>query len=173
MAGRERGGFVNATADLFRGSHYILTPDETVPEDAVRLMERLVLHMGCADIVRSNPEAHDERIAYTSQLMHVMALALCDQHLLFDSYGFEGGSFRGATRVAALEPDLWTELFWVNRETLAGLTDELIGKLQEYSDLLKAGDRQALLERLTVSSNRKKEFDQLRGFAPSKTPLFK
>ena len=51
--------------------------------------------------------------------------------------------------------------------------DELIGKLQEYSDLLKAGDRQALLERLTVSSNRKKEFDQLRGFAPSKTPLFK
>ena len=173
MAGRERGGFVNATADLFRGSHYILTPDETVPEEAVRLMERLVLHMGCADIVRSNPEAHDERIAYTSQLMHVMALALCDQHLLFDSYGFEGGSFRGATRVAALEPDLWTELFWVNRETLAGLTDELIGKLQEYSDLLKAGDRQALLERLTVSSNRKKEFDRLRGFAPSKTPLFK
>ena len=173
MAGRERGGFVNATADLFRGSHYILTPDETVPEEAVRLMERLVLHMGCADIVHSNPEAHDERIAYTSQLMHIMALALCDQHLLFDSYGFEGGSFRGATRVAALEPDLWTELFWVNRETLANLTDELIGKLQEYSDLLKAGDRQALLERLTVSSNRKKEFDQLRGFAPSKTPLFK
>ena len=139
----------------------------------MRFMEQLVLHMGCADIVRSNPDAHDERIAYTSQLMHVMALALCDQHLLFDSYGFEGGSFRGATRVAALEPDLWTELFWVNRETLAGLTDELIGKLQEYSDLLKAGDRQALLERLTVSSNRKKEFDRLRGFAPSKTPLFK
>ena len=75
--------------------------------------------------------------------------------------------------MAALEPDLWTELFWVNRETLANLTDELIGKLQEYSDLLKAGDRQALLERLTASSNRKKEFDQLRGFAPSKTPLFK
>lgn len=173
MAGRERGGFVNATGDLFRGCHYILTPDETVPETAVHFMEQLALHMGCADIVRSNPDAHDERIAYTSQLMHVMALALCDQPLLFDSYGFEGGSFRGATRVAALEPDLWTELFWVNRETLAGLTDELIGKLQEYSDLLRTGDRQALLERLTVSSNRKKEFDQLRGIAPSKTPLFK
>ena len=173
MAGRERGGFANASADLFRGSHYILTPDETVPEEAVHFMEQLVLHMGCADIVRSNPVAHDERIAYTSQLMHIMALALCDQHLLFDSYGFEGGSFRGATRVAALEPDLWTELFWVNRESLADLTDELIEKLQEYSDLLKTGDRQALRERLVVSSNRKKEFDQLRGIAPSKTPLFK
>ena len=173
MAGRERGGFVNATADLFRGSHYILTPDETVPEDAVRLMERLVLHMGCADIVRSNPEAHDERIAYTSQLMHVMALALCDQHLLFDSYGFEGGSFRGATRVAALDPKLWCELFMANREALADLTDELIEKLGEYSALLRGGDREALLERLTVSSERKKEFDRLRSQSPSETPLYK
>ena len=173
MAGRERGGFANANADIFRGAHYILTPDETVPESAIRFMEQLALHMGCADIVRSSPEAHDERIAYTSQLMHVMALALCDQHLLFDSYGFEGGSFRGATRVAALEPDLWCELFMANRESLANLTDELIARLGEYSALLRAGDRDALLARLTVSSNRKKAFDELRGIAPSKAPLFK
>ncbi|MBE5798651.1 MAG: prephenate dehydrogenase/arogenate dehydrogenase family protein [Clostridiales bacterium] len=173
MAGRERGGFANATADLFRGSHYILTPDDSVPVGAVRFMERLVLHMGCADIVLSNPEAHDERIGYTSQLMHVMALALCDQHLLFDSYGFEGGSFRGATRVAALEPDLWTELFWVNKETLANLTDELIEKLGEYSALLRSDDREALLARLTASSDRKKEFDRQRSIETSKLPLFK
>ena len=172
MAGRERGGFVNASRDLFRGSHYILTPDDSVPVGAIRLMERLVLHMGCADIVLTDPKAHDERIAYTSQLMHVMALALCDQHLLFDSYGFEGGSFRGATRVAALEPDLWTELFWVNKETLADLTDELIEKLGEYSALLRADDRQALLDRLTASSDRKKEFDRQRGISHSQKPLF-
>lgn len=172
MAGRERGGFVNATPDLLRGCHYILTPDDSVPVGAIRLMERLALHMGCADIVLSNPEAHDERIAYTSQLMHLMALALCDQHLLFDSYGFEGGSFRGATRVAALEPDLWTELFWVNKETLADLTDELIEKLGEYSALLRADDREALLKRLTDSSNRKKEFDKIRGITQSRKSLF-
>lgn len=173
MAGRERGGFANATADLFRGAHYILTPDETVPEDAIKLMVQLVTFMGCADIVYSNPDAHDERIAYTSQLMHVMALALCDQHLLFDSFGFEGGSFRGATRVAALDPKLWTELFWANKETLADLTDELIGKLHEYSSLLRGDDREALLARLTASSDRKKAFDRLRSDAPSQTPLFK
>ena len=173
MAGRERGGFENADADLFRGCHYILTPDESVPEASIRLMKALAMFMGCADVVLSNPAAHDERIAYTSQLMHVMALALCDQRLLFDSYGFEGGSFRGATRVAALDPMLWCELFWANRETLAALTDELTGKLSEYSALLRGGDRQALLERITASSVRKKEFDNLRGIAPSKAPLFK
>ena len=173
MAGRECGGFMNANRDLFRGSHYILTPDDSVPVGCIRFMERLVLHMGCADVVLSDPDAHDERIAYTSQLMHVMALALCDQHLLFDSYGFEGGSFRGATRVAALVPELWTELFWSNKETLADLTDELIEKLGEYSQLLRADDRQALLDRLIASSDRKKEFDRLRSSAPSQAPLFK
>lgn len=173
MAGRERGGFANATGDLFRGSHYILTPDESVPEASVRLMESLAMHMGCADVVRTDPDAHDERIAYTSQLMHVMALALCDQHLLFDSYGFEGGSFRGATRVAALDPQLWCELFFANRETLADLTDELTQKLSEYSALLRRGDRSALLDRLTASSDRKKEFDRLRGLTRSETPLFR
>lgn len=172
MAGRERGGFANASAGLFRGAHYILTPDETVPQEAVDLMERLVLHMGCADIVLSDPDAHDERIGYTSQLMHVMALALCDQHLLFDSYGFEGNSFRGATRVAALDPALWTELFWANKDTLAALTDELSEKLSVYSRLLHAGDKQALYDQLKVSSDRKKEFDTLRGISTN-TPLFK
>ena len=94
-------------------------------------------------------------------------------HLLFDSYGFEGGSFRGATRVAALDPKLWCELFWANRETLADLTDELIERLSEYSALLHGGDRAALLERLTISSDRKKKFDTLRGLDESQKPLFK
>ena len=173
MAGRERGGFAHATAELFRGAHYILTPDAGVPQESIHLLEQLVTFMGCADVVFSDPAAHDERIAYTSQLMHVMALALCDQHLLFDSYGFEGGSFRGATRVAALDPKLWCELFWANRETLADLTDELIERLSEYSALLHGGDRAALLERLTVSSDRKKKFDTLRGLDESQKPLFK
>ena len=173
MAGKETSGIFHADGALFRGAHYILTPDADVPQESIHLLEQLVTFMGCADVVFSDPAAHDERIAYTSQLMHVMALALCDQHLLFDSYGFEGGSFRGATRVAALDPKLWCELFWANRETLADLTDELIERLSEYSALLHGGDRAALLERLTVSSDRKKKFDTLRGLDESQKPLFK
>ena len=171
MAGKECGGFASASADLFRGSHYILTPDDTVSEDAVRLMERLTAHMGCADIVYATPQEHDERIGYTSQLMHVMALALCDQHLLFDSCGFEGGSFRGATRVAALDAGLWTELMWANRDTLADLVDELQEKMDEYSALLRGDDRGALHKRLEASSGRKKEFDRRHGGAQSLKPL--
>lgn len=173
MAGRERGGFAHATADLFRGAHYILTPDADVPQEShpsvgtagdVHGLRGRGLFRPCgarrADRLHQPADACD-------------ALALCDQHLLFDSYGFEGGSFRGATRVAALDPKLWCELFWANRETLADLTDELIERLSEYSALLHGGDRAALLERLTVSSDRKKKFDTLRGLDESQKPLFK
>ena len=55
----------------------------------------------------------------------------------------------------------------------AALTDELDEKLREYSALLRGGDRDALLRRLTESSDRKKAFDRLRSPAPSKTPLYK
>jgi len=75
--------------------------------------------------------------------------------------------------VAALDPKLWCELFWANKETLANLTDELTERLAEYSALLHGDDRAALLERLTVSSDRKKKFDALRGLDASQKPLFK
>ncbi len=173
MAGKERGSFANATPDLYRGSHYILIPDADVPQEAIHEMQQIIQFIGCADSIITSPEEHDARIGYTSQLMHIMALALCDQHLLFESYGFEGGSFRGATRVAALDPELWCELFWANRDTLAGLIDELEHNLHVYAELLRSGDRETLLEQLRASSDRKKEFDRLRGLDLLKSPLYK
>ena len=173
MAGKERGSFANATPDLYRGSHYILIPDADVPQEAIHEMQQIIQFIGCADSIITSPEEHDARIGYTSQLMHIMALALCDQHLLFESYGFEGGSFRGATRVAALDPELWCELFWANRDTLAGLIDELEHNLHVYAELLRSGDRETLLEQLRASSDRKKEFDRLRGLDQLKSPLYK
>ena len=146
MAGKERGSFANATPDLYRGAHYILVPDADVPQEAVHEMQQLIQFIGCADTIITTPEEHDARIGYTSQLMHVMALALCDQHLLFESYGFEGGSFRGATRVAALDPDL--VLLTADLPAHKKLKEELSGlgydaraidieSFDDYSDIMK------------------------------------
>ena len=62
-------------------------------------------------MVNTTTQKHDAIIAYTSQVMHIMAVAVCDDPDLFDCKGFEGGSFRDCTRVAALDVPLWTELF--------------------------------------------------------------
>lgn len=160
MAGRECGGFENATGALFRGAHYIIVPTKRTTPEAYDLLRRMTAYMNCEDVIEADAQTHDARIAYTSQMMHVLALAICDQEQLLPSKGFEGGSFRAATRVAALDAKLWTELFWANRDALKAQTLELIEKLSEYAQLL-GGEREALYERLTQSANRKHEYNRL------------
>lgn len=160
MAGRECGGFENATGALFSGAHYIIVPTKRTTAQAYDLLRRMTAYMNCADVIEADAQTHDARIAYTSQMMHILALAICDQDQLLPSKGFEGGSFRAATRVAALDAKLWTELFWANRDALKAQTLELIEKLSEYAQLLD-GDREALYERLTQSANRKHEYNRL------------
>ena len=109
MAGTEFSGIQHALVNMFHGAHYILTPNDQSCPEHVELMERLAVHIGCANIVKTTPENHDAIIAYTSQMMHVIAVAVCDDPSLFQYQGFEGDSFRGCTRVAALDVPLWTQ----------------------------------------------------------------
>jgi len=155
MAGKERGGFSNASPALFRRALYLLCP-EGAPGAAVDLLRGLATRVGCKDVILTDPDTHDANVAYTSQMMHVLALAICEQEPFSKSFGFEGNSFRGATRVAALEAGLWTELFWDNREKLAQVVGELAGKLGEYLALLTGNDREALARRLLETSEMRK-----------------
>ena len=102
---------------------------------------------------------HDALIAYTSQVMHIIAVAVCDDPDLFACKGFEGSSFRGCTRVAALDVGLWTQLFSLNQPALLAVLDRLIGNLQSYREVLATGDRKALGDKLAFSAARKRQMD--------------
>ena len=159
MAGKETSKLQNAEATLFRNAHFILTPrDKSYPEH-VALMERMAKHMGFRDVVNTTPEKHDAIIAYTSQVMHVMAVAVCDDPDLFDCKGFEGGSFRDCTRVAALDVPLWSELFSLNAPALTKVIRRLEDNLRAYREVLEAGDVKKLEEKLTYSSQRKRQMN--------------
>ena len=70
-------------------------------------------------------------LAYTSQMMHIIAVSVCDDPMLFTCKGFEGSSFRGCTRVAALDVGLWTQLFSLNRPALLTVLDRLLGRTRK------------------------------------------
>lgn len=159
MAGKEVSGIANADRDLFRGAHCILTPNEGNHPAHVALMERMASYMGFRDVVRATPEQHDAIIAYTSQVMHVMAVAVCDDPDLFACKGFEGGSFRDCTRVAALDVPLWTELFSLNAPALCKVIQNLEDNLRAYREVIQAGDREALTKKLQYSSDRKRQMN--------------
>ena len=130
MAGTEFSGIQHALPNMFQGAHYILTPDEGTQPEHLALMERVARHLGCADVVRTTPEQHDAIIAYTSQMMHIIAVSVCDDPSLFAYQGFEGDSFRGCTRVAALDVPLWTQLFSLNAPALTQALETLEDNLR-------------------------------------------
>lgn len=159
MAGKETSGIRNADGRLFQGAHFILTPGDRAAGEHLALMERMAGYMGFRDVVKTTPAEHDALIAYTSQVMHILAVAVCDDPDLFKCRGFEGGSFRDCTRVAALDVPLWTQLFSLNAPALAKIIRTLEDNLRSYREVLESGDRAALAEKLAYSANRKRQMN--------------
>jgi prephenate dehydrogenase len=119
MAGREIGGYKSSTDTLFDNAPYIITPDKTNKPENVQLIRDMAKYIGCRIVVTTTPDEHDSVIAYTSQLMHAVAVALCDNPLLERSGSFAGGSLQDCTRIAVINEKMWSELFVENKQHLA------------------------------------------------------
>ncbi|MBE5772789.1 MAG: prephenate dehydrogenase/arogenate dehydrogenase family protein [Clostridiales bacterium] len=140
MAGREFSGFAYARADLFKNASMILTPNEDADIRTREKIKRFFLEMGFKMVRFCSPAAHDQMIAYTSQLAHVVSGAYVKNPLSGEHKGFSAGSFLDMTRVARLNENMWTELFMENADLLLPALDDIIARLNEYRDVLASGD---------------------------------
>ncbi|MCI8698462.1 MAG: prephenate dehydrogenase [Oscillospiraceae bacterium] len=172
MAGKEVSGIANAEGGLFRNTHFIVTPGPNSTREHLDLLGRMADWCQFGDVIVTTPERHDEMIAYTSQLMHVIAVSVCADEGLFSCKGFEGGSFRDCTRVAALDPVMWTQLFTLNAPALCRVVGALEERLGQYRRAIEAGDREALLSMLAQASGRKKQIDLERARGDDVRPSF-
>ncbi|MBQ2817912.1 MAG: prephenate dehydrogenase, partial [Clostridia bacterium] len=144
MAGKERGGFVNSTDDLYTGASMILTPDASADLTTLEMLKDLFTDIGFAAVTFSTPEEHDRIIAFTSQLAHIVSSAYVRSPQAQKRRGFSAGSFRDMTRVARLDEDMWTELCLADSDHLVEEIGVLIKHLSQYRDALKDGDADAL-----------------------------
>ena len=144
MAGREFSGFRYAKDDLFDRASMILTPPRDAGPEARTWLKDFFLTIGFRRVQFTTPREHDEMIAYTSQLAHVVSSAYVKCPLAQKHRGFSAGSFADMTRVAKLNEDMWTELFFDNRDALLPEINGLIDRLVAYRDALAAEDHQAM-----------------------------
>lgn len=158
MAGKEMSGFAASDARLFQGAVYLLTPQAHNKPHHIELLKRMIAHMGCRETVMTTPEEHDDMIAYTSQLMHVVAVTLCDNKRLDRAKSFSAGSLRDCTRVAKLDSRLWSGLFLHNKKALIACMEEFEESLKTLKQLVKEDDEQGLEAYLSRCSERKKKF---------------
>ncbi|MBQ1590763.1 MAG: prephenate dehydrogenase [Treponema sp.] len=135
MAGSEREGYAASNGSVFANHNYILMPLENTDSQDLELFKSLITAMGFTRIVETDANVHDHKIAFTSQLCHVIASALVDSAEDTEVTAFGGGSFEDLTRIALINAPLWTELFLANKKELLGH----IEKFQQSLEVLKNG----------------------------------
>ena len=156
MAGKERSGYANSDADLYQGASMIFTPFAFTPSAAVEKLKAIFAEIGFARFVVTDPKHHDEMIAYTSQLAHVVSSAYVRDPLAAKHLGFSAGSFQDMTRVATVDPDIWTDLFLSNKDSLDAVLSRLIERLTQYRDAIR-GENAVALRALLAEGRAAKE----------------
>lgn len=159
MAGTQYSGFAHSDAALFQGAPMVIVPEAY---DDIRLLTRIqqaLAPAGFKAISVSTAEEHDRVIAFTSQLAHVVSNAFIKSPTARGHRGVSAGSYRDLTRVAWLNPEMWTDLFMENREHLLHEIDGLMQELHRYRDALAQGDAGAMRALLDEGRRRKQEID--------------
>ena len=160
MAGTQFSGFTYATHTMFQGASMVLVPEHNNDIAFMAKLRDLFLKLGFKSVTFSTAEKHDEMIAFTSQLAHVVSNAYVKSPTARTHQGFSAGSYRDLTRVAHLNPKMWADLFSKNSKHLITEIDNIITELSKYKDALESNNVELLEQLLKEGSDRKDEIDK-------------
>ncbi|MBO4782358.1 MAG: prephenate dehydrogenase [Lachnospiraceae bacterium] len=159
MAGTQFSGFKYAKETLFKGAPMVIVPPVYDNIELLEKVKELLEPAGFRKITVTTAEKHDEMIAFTSQLAHVVSNAYIKSPTALAHKGFSAGSYRDMTRVAWLNPNMWAELFLDNKDYLVREIDTLIDSLSSYKKAIENDDRETLIKLLDEGKKRKEEVD--------------
>ena len=159
MAGTHNSGFKYARANLYSGAPMVLVPPDFKDIELLSRVKDLLAPAGFGRVSVTTAEEHDRMIAFTSQLAHVVSSAYIKSPAATQHNGFSAGSYKDMTRVAWLNPMMWTELFLENGDFLTAELDTIIQHLTEYRQAIAKGDRERLVSLLDEGRRRKEEVD--------------
>lgn len=160
MAGREVSGVQNSDDIIFRGANYIVVPTEKNTNEAIEWCKRLGKMLGFANIEVLTPQEHDKMIGYVSQLTHCIAVSLMNSNKFDNVEKFTGDSFRDLTRIARINENLWSELFFMNKDTLIEEMDNFIDEMISIKTYLENKDAESLKQKMRQSTERRIKFDK-------------
>ena len=147
IAGSEKHGVIAANPDLFRRHRVILTPLKETSDQSAEKVTRLWTSLG-AEVVLMTPEHHDDVLAQTSHLPHLLAYALVDTLSAggdsLEVFEYAAGGFRDFSRIAASDPTMWSDIFSTNVSPVVDILEKYVTELQHLKQLIEEGDSEAL-----------------------------
>ncbi|MCU0765962.1 MAG: prephenate dehydrogenase/arogenate dehydrogenase family protein [Gammaproteobacteria bacterium] len=149
IAGTERTGVEASFAALYRNRRVILTPlSETAPA-ATQRVEAMWRACG-AEVTTMSVEHHDEVLAATSHLPHMLAFGLVDALARLkendEIFRYAAGGFRDFTRIASSSPVMWRDICVANRDALSRMLERFAEEMNDLADTIRRGDGDHLLE---------------------------
>ena len=148
MAGTKFSGFKYSRASMFSGATMIIVPPAFDDISLYDRLKQLLAPLQLKGLVFTTSDDHDQRIAFTSQLAHVVSNAYVKSPSAQRQKGYSAGSFRDLTRVAWLNEQMWTELFLENKDNLISEITTIIDNLTQYRDAMKADNADTLRQLL-------------------------
>ena len=159
MAGTQYAGFKNSLTDMFVGAPMVIVPPVFDDIELLEKIKELLKPAGFGTISVTTAEDHDRMIAFTSQLAHIVSSAYIKSPTAGSHKGFSAGSYQDLTRVAALNPDMWTELFLENKDNILFEINTILDHITEYRDAIANNDPAKLRDLLEEGRRRKVEVD--------------
>ena len=159
MAGSHFSGFKYSRSNMFQGAPMVIVPPRYDDPQLLQRIKDAFEPCGFRSFSVTTAAQHDEMIAFTSQMPHIISNAFIKSPTALLHSGFSAGSYKDLTRVAWLNPNMWAELFLSNRENLLNELDILIDSLQQYKEAIQNNDEETLIRILDEGRKRKEEVD--------------
>ncbi len=161
VAGREKSGVWFSDKDIFSKGNYVITPTKNNNETTLKLAEKLAKEMGFNNISYVSPKEHDDIIAYTSQLTHVLSISLVNAlSTNLDTSRFIGDSYRDLTRISMINDTLWSELFLYNRDALLEQINHFRVQLDHIQHALLMNDKENLMNLMQSSTQIRQSIEE-------------
>ena len=159
MAGSHFSGFKYSCSNLFQGAPMVLVPSRFDDPELLERAKNALDPCKFGSFSVTTAEKHDEMIAFTSQMPHIVSNAFIKSPTAKQHKGFSAGSYKDLTRVAWLNPQMWTELILSNRDNVIFELETYIESLQAYKKAIADNNRELLIQLLDEGRRCKEEVD--------------
>lgn len=159
MAGTHFSGMSHSRADMYEGAPMVVVPPRFDDIMLLEKVKKLYAPCGFGSFHIAHADEHDQMIAFTSQMPHLISNAYIKSPNSRNHNGFSAGSYKDMTRVAWLNPTMWAQLFLENKDHLIFEIDNLQAELQKYRDALVNDDSDKLTALLDEGRKIKEEVD--------------
>ena len=159
MAGKETSGYLAKDGKIFKNANFIIVKTKHSKPSDEELLRHIASDLSFGKILVTDASTHDQLIAFTSQLTHVIAVSLVNSDHLKETKDATGDSYRDLTRIAKINETMWTELFLENKQALLDKITDFEFELNHLKQMINEENKTQIMSYLKKAKERRKSFD--------------